>query len=187
MDAQSEILERECSKIFKDIEREFDYPDGTFSLTRNYSKKGKNIGKLTSTRININEFSYPFDENNKIAKSISVLLLKPNQRARKLVVREYNFAADEVPSSAKVTQTTQGRSISYNVHFELDDPAFFQYIRDTLFFCLRQYESSSSFVCCARFNKCSEMRKCVHPNKLYAKGCRYRRNLEHGQNFLLNA
>lgn len=41
----------------------------------------------------------------------------------------------------------------------------------------------NNFGCCSRFNECSDYKKCVHKNKLFAYGCLYRRNLESGKIF----
>lgn len=37
---------------------------------------------------------------------------------------------------------------------------------------------ADSFACCSRYQECSDAKKCIHPNILYAKACQYRKNLE---------
>lgn len=37
--------------------------------------------------------------------------------------------------------------------------------------------------CCSRFNECSYEKKCIQPDRLLAKGCYYRQNLEKGKIF----
>lgn len=39
------------------------------------------------------------------------------------------------------------------------------------------------FGCCHRFTECSDNKCCTHPDKLQAKGCYYKKNLENGKIF----
>lgn len=43
--------------------------------------------------------------------------------------------------------------------------------------------STDFFGCCALYESCSNEKKCIHNDKLYATGCFYRRNLENGKIF----
>ena len=40
-----------------------------------------------------------------------------------------------------------------------------------------------TYGCCHRFTACSDERKCIHPDHLFALGCMYRKNLEAGRIF----
>lgn len=40
-----------------------------------------------------------------------------------------------------------------------------------------------SFGCCGRYVECSDAKQCIHPDKLFARACAYRRNLEKGKIF----
>ncbi len=185
MDTQSEVFQKKLSGIFVDIAQKYKLPEGTFFIKPNYSEKGGNIGKLTSTEIDINEFSYPYDEQNKIAKCTSIVLLKPDRHCWKIEVRSRWYIKENIPPSAEVAEKSSGANAYYHICFEFDDPAFFQYIHDTIIYRIEHYESSVSFSCCSKFEKCSEFMKCIHSNNLYAKGCKYRINLENGRNYLL--
>lgn len=44
----------------------------------------------------------------------------------------------------------------------------------------RQYHT---FGCCSRYEQCSDAKKCIHPNPVFALGCAYRANLESGKIF----
>ncbi len=48
---------------------------------------------------------------------------------------------------------------------------------------IQNYKSNDSFGCCSRFKECSDSKKCLHPNLLYATGCAYRKNIENGKIF----
>ena len=43
--------------------------------------------------------------------------------------------------------------------------------------------SGPMFGCCSRFNACSDEKKCIHPDKVYAKNCWYQENLKQGKIF----
>lgn len=40
-----------------------------------------------------------------------------------------------------------------------------------------------NFGCCSRYEACSDAKQCIHPDKLFARACSYRRNLEQGKIF----
>lgn len=43
--------------------------------------------------------------------------------------------------------------------------------------------AGESFGCCGRYEACSDARKCVHPDQLFAAACAYKKNLEQGRIF----
>ena len=43
--------------------------------------------------------------------------------------------------------------------------------------------SFPKFGCCSKYQKCSDIGKCVHDDLLYSSACEYRKNLEKGLNF----
>lgn len=72
---QDNDLETKLLEMFLDISQKLGYHENIFSIRKNYSKKGKNAGKLISTAIEINEESFPYDAHNKISKVTSVFLI----------------------------------------------------------------------------------------------------------------
>ena len=40
-----------------------------------------------------------------------------------------------------------------------------------------------NFGCCSRYEACSNAKHCVHPDRLFARACGYRKNLENGKIF----
>lgn len=48
---------------------------------------------------------------------------------------------------------------------------------------LSTYIPTHTFGCCHRYKECSENKKCIHPDEIYARGCQYRRNLEKNRIF----
>lgn len=43
--------------------------------------------------------------------------------------------------------------------------------------------SFPTFGCCSRYKECSNARKCIHPDQMYATACSYRKHLENGRIF----
>ena len=51
---------------------------------------------------------------------------------------------------------------------------------------LASYKASQAkdqFGCCHKYVECSDARKCIHPDQIYALSCQYRKNLENGKIF----
>ncbi len=75
------------------------------------------------------------------------------------------------------------------IDIEKDDKELFRIIsilkpvliRTYLFLC--ENEPVHKFACCSRFEECSDAKICIHPNRKYAKGCFYKKNLESGKIF----
>lgn len=42
---------------------------------------------------------------------------------------------------------------------------------------------ASTFACCSRYIECSDAKECIHPNRLYAMACQYRKNIENNRIF----
>ena len=53
-------------------------------------------------------------------------------------------------------------------------------IRPYLEKAIEDYTPPKSFACCSRYIQCSDAKKCLHPQQIYAKQCWYRDNLEKG-------
>lgn len=69
-----------------------------------------------------------------------------------------------------------------DILFTLDNEELYTYIKEHVLWTLDHYEAQT-FACCSSFTKCSDAKKCVHENKLYAKGCSYLKNLKAGKIF----
>lgn len=53
-------------------------------------------------------------------------------------------------------------------------------IRPYLEQAIKDYKPIKTFACCSRYVECSDAKKCLHPQQIYAKQCWYRDNLENG-------
>lgn len=168
-------------KMFKALTTEFSLPENTFSVSENYSKTGVNSGELISTEIDIQERSYPPDAINSIAKTTLVLYIKPNKNYYELLIHKERMPYIVLPSAA--IRKSVSDNLYVHILFNFDDTSVYDFIADNIRFCINNYTSSATFGCCSKYAECSSSSKCVHQNILYAKGCRYRENLENGNIF----
>lgn len=180
---QSDNFDNELLEFLYDHAKAIGYPEATFSIQENISKKGKNEGKLISKTIFLNEASYPYDTQNKIAKSTSLLLMYPNKTMYEIKVTEDVYKNVVLPSSAIVKKESTDKDKSVRILFDMNTLDILSYSTLLLDYILNNYTSSNTFGCCSRYAECSASKKCSHPNKLYAKGCQYRKNLEKGKIF----
>lgn len=181
MSNDTDSFENGLKSVFSEILEEYGFPESTLSTKNNFSKKGKNAGKLISTEIDLHELSFPYDESDKITKTSLILYITPNTRIRELMIHKKRFDKIALPDSANISKK---KDLLYiYVSFKTDDSAVYQYIKDNIRFCIDNYESSNSFGCCSKYKECSTAKKCLHVNQLYAKGCIYRKNLENGRIF----
>ena len=178
-----EYLEQKLQYIFSDLAETLGYHERVFSLRKNYSQKGTNAGKLISTVIEINEESYPYDVHNKIAKVVPVLLICPNKSYYEFRISTATYNDIPLPNSVHLKKDVDDKDTYVNVLFEINDDNMWDYLVQILAHSLDSYNSSNSFGCCSRYAACSDAGSCIHPNKLYAKGCQYRKNLEKGNVF----
>ena len=63
------------------------------------------------------------------------------------------------------------------------DDSFYKDIEIYIDCYIKSYQPTSFFACCSRYKECSKDKQCIHPDKLYSKGCWYRLNIEKGNIF----
>lgn len=84
----------------------------------------------------------------------------------------------------KAVLKPNGGSPCYEVTVPIKNSFLLDYIMRIVDFNVKTYTPKQSFGCCSKFNECSDALECVHENKLYAAGCKYRKiNLENGRIF----
>lgn len=176
---QKNILLKQLEFMFTQISDRLNLPENTFVIKDNYSKTGAKAGELISTEIGIQEYAYPPDHS--IAGTSLVLYIKPNRYCYELLVRYDRLSNLTLPPTADVKKTSD--KLYEHILFGFEDDTIYKFIEDNIIHCLEHYSSSNSFGCCSRYRECSDIKKCIHPNTLYAKGCQYRENLEVGKIF----
>lgn len=87
-----------------------------------------------------------------------------------------------IPSDAEMTSAPPDY---FGFYVTPDSDALIPYLKELMRFRIRNYRSSSnSFGCCSAYNVCSDAKRCVHYNLLYATACIYRiQHLEKGEFF----
>ncbi len=60
---------------------------------------------------------------------------------------------------------------------------FYRYVEEALRYSVTSYMPTNLFACCSKYVECSNAKKCLHNDLLYAKGCWYRSNLENDRIF----
>lgn len=182
------IYER-IQDLLDDIISDHNLPPKSIHLYSNISTKsekgGSETSKETSKSICIFEPEYPPRKNisENPGRNYVIMNFKlTKDNYLELLIRNRQFDAIDTPQSALVKTLKSDKSFVH-VFFEIKDDALFKYIRANILYCLSNYESTSSFACCSLFMQCSDSLKCVHENRIYAMGCKYRRNLEAGRIF----
>jgi hypothetical protein len=143
-------------------------------------KKGDTVKSVSFV-----EFEYPSDSK----KPPQIAVIKPLLRVefkKSFVNVNIPFRTfDEIKAmndSFEVHQNQTTKFVTIKVT-ELT-PALFDIIDETLTVSYANYCSSQdSFGCCSLYEKCSDVKRCIHENQFYAKKCSYRGNLEAGKIF----
>lgn len=88
-----------------------------------------------------------------------------------------------IPSELR-EQCTETNDGFINFNFEITDHSIMN-CAPTLVSVLEEvtYSSSKEFDCCSRFEECSNVRKCIHPNPALATSCGYRKVMKSGRIF----
>ncbi len=171
--------------ILDEIIFSHDLPTNSLHLYSNKSSRGKNAGCQTSTSICIFEPEYPPRKGveETPGKNFIIMNIKDAKDNKvELLIRTKQYDSIELPCTANVKSLKSDKSFLH-VFFEKKDVSVFEYIEENILYCLANYESSNSFGCCSKFVECSDARKCVHENRIYSMGCKYRMNLEAGKIF----
>lgn len=173
-----DVFYQKLNSIINDTLKQHELLPNSIQLISNFSKKGV----ISSRTICITEPEYPSMSANSFSGSSPVLNLKESSGKIEVLVRNKQFAYISIPSDAEIKELASDKAFKH-ILFSLYSNTVYDYIVSNISYCISNYSSGSSFGCCGLFKKCSELKKCVHVNKLYAKGCQYRSNLESGHIF----
>ena len=178
--------EEKIRKMFDEVMKERGLPDNSLVLREQVDNV--NSGEYI---VLICEPEYPYDERlaNKITENPAGIRIKPESvKARKdylkvEVLNETFINIANIPDSA--LDPNLSLSAGYKqIDFKPDDPAMISFIRDVISHRLDNYTSAAkSFGCCSKFAECSNKKRCVHDNILYASACTYYWHLKDGKIF----
>ncbi len=171
-------LEKVINNIFQEIITEMELPMNSLYI---HSNKGK--GKETSKSLCISKPEYPkIPRNNNTQTKSAVILNISIKHNIELVIKNVQFKALNIPNEGTIKDVNSDKGFTHVV-FDEETQCLYNYIKAHTICCINKYEFSDTFGCCSQYNECSDAKRCLHENKLYAKGCYYRKNLDSGQVF----
>ena len=100
-------------------------------------------------------------------------------------VGKSNSSADDAEGGVGSSSVQEKRVLlEYRVCIRLDSADLLPYFEKIMRNRLANYKSTEpSFGCCHLYNECSDARRCISKDKMYATVCSYRKNLESGRIF----
>lgn len=175
-------FENNVNSLLTSIIVEEELPSKSLQLISNVSLKGENKGKEISKTICICEPEYPSFQDKNTKFTIKRIIKIEQSEFIDLLISNAQYKFINLPLSATIKKNKSDKDFVHII-FNYNDKSIFQYIKECVLYNIKNYFSSSSFSCCSKFIVCSDAKKCVHENKLYATGCFYRMNLENGKIF----
>lgn len=175
-------FEHSLKVLLEEVINERELPKKSLHLYSNRSTKDKNE---TSKSICIYEPEYPAvkEDIDNPGKNYVVMNFIPKEDDVELLIRPKQYENIQLPQSVKIKSATADNNFVHII-FSSTDVSLFDYIKQNILYCLKNYHSKSkTFGCCSRFVECSDALMCVHPNKLYATSCTYKHHLESGKVF----
>lgn len=172
-------FEARVREIVDSIVQDRQLPAASIFLSSNMSKRGT----IASMSLCIGEPEYPSSHDRSTTQEKSYVIMNIRRKSSiEMLVKSKHLEAVCLPSDA-VVNVSKSNEILKCIVFEAETESLFDFIRANIAYAAENFEPSNSFGCCSRFLECSNMRRCVHENRLYSKGCSYRRNLESGRIF----
>ncbi len=175
------------NRVITEITRNEELPSGALQLIENLSRDKE---KVSSYSVAVLKPDYPKGVNpNGRAKNTLLNIKsasKKNDTADTLIVSipdsvlpMVNSRFPNVPLVKKKSDSLTRANIASDSD-ELKD--FFNFLVKAV---LDKYftEGSDAFGCCSRYEACSDAKKCLHENKLYARNCIYGAHLADGRIF----
>ena len=180
-------IDEQITSICNRLTEELELAPNRIAFNKSISKKGDNAGNVISLFVQIIEMEYP--DVNTVSSANSVLRI-PADNVSEINVSSralHNYLLEEGIEKYALAIANVKKSkefIGSRFLFSEIDENYFDFIEKAIIFAYKNYSSSNSkFGCCSRFKDCSNQGKCIHPNKLYATVCEYKKHLEAGNAF----
>ena len=130
------------------------------------------------------EYEYPPDPNKRIQGSVSKPIMRVEYKVKHIAMHVPVRAFDSLPDLENAVVKRNEKTKFAMIIIEELSPRVFEYIEQAMTYSYANYSpSQESMACCSRYEECSDAKHCIHENKLYAKKCLYRGNLEAGRVF----
>lgn len=175
------------NRVITEITKNEELPSGALQLIENLSRDKE---KVSSYSVAVLKPDYPKGVNpNGRAKNTLLNIKsasKKNDTADTLIVSIPDSVLPMVNSRFPNLPLVKKKSDSLtraNIASDSDElKDFFNFLVKAV---LDKYftEGSDAFGCCSRYEACSDAKKCLHENKLYARNCIYGAHLADGRIF----
>lgn len=193
---QTVLWQKKIEEALNEIIKKEELPEKSLRLVRNLKKDKTSV---TSYSVCIFEQEYPTLPNEKIksdGESNATLLMikestvKENKQDVKTGILEisvdetqfFDICAEKYNDLKTKKNASDGTNI--RVQISKDDERLINFVIENTEYGLNNYSSKAAkFGCCSRFKLCSDAKKCVHPNKIYAHACMYYQHLREGRIF----
>lgn len=161
----SDGWQSKLAAMFPQLESLYELKEHSFSIMANRGSKGN----ISSYAICVYEFDLIEDlkdsSRNTVLARVKENVLKTNMN----IVEVYSKSFGNANAKKRM---------------EKNSDEMINCLVDCIKYGLLNYSpKAAGFACCSRYQECSDARKCIHPNRLYAKACQYRKNLEEGNVF----
>ncbi len=175
--------------IIDDYVKEAGFPDGCIFVRANYSRKFE--GVITSYSIVVGKPDYPRGVN-KSGMICSPLYNIEDESEKKtktgVIVIKTTSASVSNAVAQKFSQVeikTRDSDNYFRIPISATDPLYSTITKCMLENTLDRYfrSGTDAFGCCHLYRECSDAKKCLHENLLYARGCSYYYNLVNGRIF----
>ena len=150
-----------------------DYTEIVESLRLKYNITGKDGEKLVKYE-ELKNGGFSYKVFNKLA--VKVVFKKTFTR---LLVKSPLLKYEAVDLGLRVPHPMNDDSDMQGIEFQLEESVI-NYINEFLDLAIITYDAPKEFGCCSRYKECSDKKECINPNKIRAKQCYYRDNIEKG-------
>lgn len=160
-----EEWQKKVSLVFDELEKKFVLFKDSLSIMANIGKDGK----VSSYAVCVYEPDLVEDRRDSRRYTVLARIKENVLKSNIKIVDVYSRYFDKVDEKKRMDK---------------DSGEFITCITDCIKNGIQNYvPKATSFACCSRYQECSDAKKCMHPNVLYAKACQYRKNLEQGNIF----
>lgn len=148
-------------------------------INENYGFMSDSGGELIIFKENKSGNSFYLGSN-------TIVVIKQTAKVKRLLIKnglydKVNINLSELLPSARIVEL-KSEPLYTVIETQLEDDLT-ECIRPFLERAIQDYKPPKTFACCHLYVQCSDAKKCLHPQQIYAKQCWYRENLERGKIF----
>lgn len=171
----------------ENIAKEEELPEGSLQLIENLSRDKK---KISSYSVSVLKPDYPKGINpNGKAKNTLINIKSVSKKTNPVDTLVVSIPDSILPMVRNrfpdLTLVKKDSDPITRANFAADSNNLNELFSFVIKSVLDKYftEGSDAFGCCSRYEECSDAKKCLHENKLYARNCIYGAHLAEGRIF----